>query len=297
MVRRGRFSNKTDTNLNGAINNSVTSLTVDDASGYPSEGDFLISIDTEIMRVTSVSGNTLTVVRAEEGSTATSHSDNAEVGTILGRDLWRAYLRDAQLPYNYLDQPMKLLDDSGTILTSSDFTWFNQGVSSVIDQTWGGMTLDMDQTNLDEIRGLYKSSISTPYTLTGHVSKGTALRLDTFNPNRVGLFLRDSSTQRLQLLSLTYQGECGIYNYTDATTFSSTVAEITVGKKRETWMRISNDGVDLTHSISYDGFNWFEIGSEGVGTFLTPDQYGFFATNDVSGSGGVYMNLNSWLEE
>lgn len=67
------------TDLNGAINNSVTSLDVDDASVFPTVGNFRIRIDNELMLVTGVSSNTLTVTRAIEGTSAASHSDEATV--------------------------------------------------------------------------------------------------------------------------------------------------------------------------------------------------------------------------
>ncbi len=67
------------TDLNGAINNSVTSLIVDDASGFPTTGTFRIKIDTELLQVTDVSGNTFTVVRGVEGTSAASHLDEALV--------------------------------------------------------------------------------------------------------------------------------------------------------------------------------------------------------------------------
>lgn len=64
--------------LNGAINNSVTSLTVDDASTFPTAGVLLI--DSELIRYTGKSTNTLTgLTRGYGDSNAASHSDNAEV--------------------------------------------------------------------------------------------------------------------------------------------------------------------------------------------------------------------------
>lgn len=65
------------------INSSDTAVVVDDASGI--QVGAYISIDAEIMRVTAVSTNTLTVVRAQQGTTAASHSNDAVVTCYGGQ--------------------------------------------------------------------------------------------------------------------------------------------------------------------------------------------------------------------
>lgn len=77
------FANNASTTLNGAINNSVTSLVVTSASQFPSSGNFRIIIDSEIMIVTAVSGTTFTVTRNAESTVAASHSNGATVTCIL----------------------------------------------------------------------------------------------------------------------------------------------------------------------------------------------------------------------
>ncbi len=78
-----QFTNNASTTLNGAINNSVTSLVLTSASLFPTLGNFRIRIDDEIMLATAVSGSTLTVVRAQEGTAAASHADLATVRQVL----------------------------------------------------------------------------------------------------------------------------------------------------------------------------------------------------------------------
>jgi len=68
------------TTLDGAINDSVTSLTLADASQFPSSGTNFIIIGSEEISYTGVSGNTLTgLTRGVAGTTAASHSDGATV--------------------------------------------------------------------------------------------------------------------------------------------------------------------------------------------------------------------------
>jgi len=78
MARLNAANNATTT-LNGSINDSVTSLIVTDASLFPT-APFMITMGNEIMRVTSTSGNTFdTLERAQEGTSATSHTSGDEV--------------------------------------------------------------------------------------------------------------------------------------------------------------------------------------------------------------------------
>ena len=64
--------NNAETILSASINSSVTSLTVADASVLPVV-PFVITIDNEIMTVTNVVGNVLTVTRGAESTTPAGH--------------------------------------------------------------------------------------------------------------------------------------------------------------------------------------------------------------------------------
>jgi Ca2+-binding RTX toxin-like protein len=60
--------------LDAAIDASQTTITVADGSVFPAVGGFRVSIGSELLNVTAVSGNVLTVERGAEGSTAAAHS-------------------------------------------------------------------------------------------------------------------------------------------------------------------------------------------------------------------------------
>lgn len=77
------FSNFETTTLNGAINNSVTSINVTDGSVFHTTPNFRIKIEDEILLVTSISSNTLTVTRGVEGTTAVPHADQTQVVGML----------------------------------------------------------------------------------------------------------------------------------------------------------------------------------------------------------------------
>lgn len=66
------------TTLNGAVSNTtVATVTLTSIVGVAAR--CLLQIDTEIMRVISISGNVATVMRGDQGSTAATHSNGADV--------------------------------------------------------------------------------------------------------------------------------------------------------------------------------------------------------------------------
>ncbi|MEC7556086.1 MAG: choice-of-anchor Q domain-containing protein [Planctomycetota bacterium] len=61
--------------LNGSVTIGATTVTLADASAFPIDTPFDVSVGAEIMAVTSVTGNDLTVVRGSGGTLATPHGD------------------------------------------------------------------------------------------------------------------------------------------------------------------------------------------------------------------------------
>jgi len=76
----GTVANALTTTLNGAIDASTTTIVLTSVVNFPSTGTNHISIDSEDISYTGISGNTLTgVTRAARGTTAASHSNGATV--------------------------------------------------------------------------------------------------------------------------------------------------------------------------------------------------------------------------
>lgn len=69
-----QLSNFGRTTITGAINDTTTSVTVSDGSVFPSEGNFRLNCEDELMLCTARATNVLTVQRGIEGTTAASHS-------------------------------------------------------------------------------------------------------------------------------------------------------------------------------------------------------------------------------
>ena len=148
------------------------------AVGFPTGGNFRIIIDSEIMLVTAVQGKTFTVTRAQEGTSAASHNAAAAVfhvltaGSLAQRDIEQFATGaiancDAAGQAGRLYMPTEGLvnQDNGsawdmmpfhrfTPPVSTDYTWVNQGSSTVAD-TKGMMVLrPVDVASGDNLRCL-----------------------------------------------------------------------------------------------------------------------------------------------
>lgn len=99
-----KFSNNVKTELSAGITNSATSIAVVDASGFPSlsGSDYTLAtivdlddIDVlEVVKVTAISSNTLTVVRAQESTTARAFASGDRVELRFTSGLLQTALDD-----------------------------------------------------------------------------------------------------------------------------------------------------------------------------------------------------------
>ena len=78
-----KFVNNTFTTLNGDVNSGDGSLIVVDGSHFPATPQFRVLIGTELILVTGVSGNTFTISRGQEGTTAAFHASGSLVTQVL----------------------------------------------------------------------------------------------------------------------------------------------------------------------------------------------------------------------
>lgn len=87
---------RTTINQIGGINASDVSLTITDASSFPSSGDFLVTAwdkvsfpdpcddpNKEILKVTNVVGNAFTIIRGQEDTIGASHSNGQAVEMLI----------------------------------------------------------------------------------------------------------------------------------------------------------------------------------------------------------------------
>tara|TARA_Y100001937_G_scaffold78864_1_gene106962 strand:+ start:862 stop:2445 length:1584 start_codon:yes stop_codon:yes gene_type:complete len=107
------------TDLNGTHDGVVTTIAVGDGDLFM-VGDFF-RIDNEVMEVTAVSGNNLTVKRAQLGSAAASHTNTSNIYLFLGNHL-----------VEFNDHTIVQTDKYGAYKGSS---FFGQGRNSAGDTT------------------------------------------------------------------------------------------------------------------------------------------------------------------
>lgn len=313
-------TNNASSSLNGAINNSVTSLVVASASGFPSTGNFRILIDSEILLVTAVAGTTFTVTRGVEGTSAASHIDTSAVTHILTAAGLKAFRGDALLSGVYASLPSPgtsgrlylptdgpyLLRDNGSawdafgpvqklyVPDSSLFSWINQGGASV-STTGGPIVLNVPASGAKNNRVRVKSAPATPYTITARI-QGVAFPSDYWN---FGLLFRESGSGKLHTYQIGHISNVTMNSskFTDPSTFSAfylsaSVVSLPMGVPE--WLRIADDGTSRICSFSYDGVNFHPFHTVGRTDFLTADQVGFFGNSENSLP--VTVTLSSYLE-
>ena len=90
---------------NEALDASETDVDVDEGAQF-TVGD-IIKIDSEMMKITAINTNTLTVTRAYNGTTAATHDNDSEIYTLN-------YVQDG-IVISYYAEPDKLTSLTGTI--------------------------------------------------------------------------------------------------------------------------------------------------------------------------------------
>jgi len=298
MARREQFVNEAVTTINGTVNDITTSFIVADASVFPTEGDFRLLIESEVVLVTAVTANTLTVARGMESTTAATHNDGTTIEAILTAGAIDQYMDDAAAGYS--DRPpFRILDENGATLTSANFTWVNQGTATVSDDSWGGITMTTNAASGDDMKILKRSAPSGAWKLTSHFLFGPGYNnAGGASSSYMSLLVRESDTGKLGVIELRIGGLVRIRNYTNETTYSSEQATMAFSGDRA-WVQIEDDATNLYFRISADGINWFEVASYARTTYMVslgPDEIGFLANSDDGENLQLY-HIQSWIVE
>ena len=307
-----RFANGGLSSLDAGINDSVTSLTVKSAAGFPTGGNFRIIIDSEIMLVTDVQGKTFTVTRAQEGTSAVSHDADAAVfhvltaGALAQRDIDQFATgaitsRDAagQAGRLYLPTEGFVSQDNGSLWdmmalsrftppASADFAWVNQGSSTVADSK-GMMVLSPPGVASGEnVRALVKSAPSTPYEITVAMLALSPPYTTASAMAQYGICWRESGSGKLLLYGPGMASYPTTFNYTqmtNPTTVSANQLQVSLPAPGIVWIRFADDGANRLVKVSMDGFNFEPVAAtQSRTTFLTADQVGVFANSYKTGN-------------
>lgn len=279
-----QMKNAIKTTLTAAVDNVTNPVTVSvtDVTQFPSEGNFRIKIDSEILLVTAVAGSNLTATRAQEGTTIASHTNGAEVAHIVTKVGLENYVRKL-IGRPELTPPVE-----------SGLAWVNQGGASINSDN-GFTYLLSPPTNGEDYHIRVKSTPGSTYTLT-------MAAIFNFSPvggtnvNNGGLLVRESSTGKFIVFCLNRRTDVAtgiqlsIYRFTNPTTYTSQAFAVTTWATfagQPIWLRIVDDGTNLIFSISNDGFNFVKVYEEARASFLTANQYGY-GLNPYSSAGASY---------
>lgn len=304
-----RFTNNASSLLNGAINDVVTSLVVDDATTFPNSGDFRIVIDSEIMIVTGVSGTTFTVTRGAEGTTAAAHSDNAPITHILTSGSLKQILADYHLTGTFSSRPAA--GTAGRIFFPTDCPWLThcRDTGSIWENFWNGQKLEAPPTSSwswhqqltttvtqekDSIllyspdvgtgtghqdSTYYRSTPATPYKITMGFF-GTATRGPVHNSNSVlGMNCIQSSTFSYHNM-VNHEGgdhNYSVHNMNAGPSFVSSYTNTRVKYWSQIFfMAFEDDGTNKKFYMGDDPNNLQLMYTVTRTDFITVDSIGFF---------------------
>ena len=320
-----QFANNAATNLASAITNSATSLTVNNGSVFPSSGNFRIIVANEIMLVTAVSGNTLTVTRGQESTTAQAQSAGAAVTQILTAGAINAFRSDnitasgvASLPsagtagrlYLTTDDDY-IYQDNGSAWTAfgpvfkltpppavASFTWVNQDGATATQSTNGSIVIAKTSTSAGNNASylFLTSSPVAPYTLTCYI-RGVC-NPNVQNPNIV-LAFRDSGTGKLHNYGLNADTTKGPFlfsnTFSNPTTFNAQYLNNLFGQVsfNGLWLRIADDNTNRISSLSNDGVTFFAAHTVTRTDYFTANQIGF-GVNPSGTSAFASIQMLSW---
>lgn len=302
------LTNNASTTLNGAVDGATDPVTfaVASATAFPASGNFRVIIDSEILKVTAVSGSDFTASRAQEGTSIASHLDTTAVKHVvtaasLKQQVGEFHLADAigSRPaagqYGRLFFPTTagvIQRDTGSAYELwvqgkgpftppvADFTtWVNQGVATVAT-TNGYLFLSLAgvEAAANDLKMRVKSLPSTTFTMT------LAFELSQ-GPGQTGIFgiaLRNSGDSKI--LTHTFHPSSAVFaNYYFSGSSNAFVGQdFADAFTREVgglvFLRVRGDGTTYFFDNSVNGVDWINNRQVTIATSYVPapDQIGFY---------------------
>lgn len=327
-----QFANNAQTTLSGSINNSITSLTVASSSGFPSGGNFRILIESELLKVTAVSGTTWTVTRGDGGTTAASHSSGVYVTQILTKEAIdsvvcvqnsgseisnRRILNftgatvtdnstdnrvDISISSNFVP-PLGMFGNSTTVPpVVSNWTIFGSPGSvspiagGVLDLTNGGISYSSGAQSGDHLNGAYVS------LSPGSAGSFTALLgvMCPYVPNtgnyEFGIIISDG-TKFILWGPSRVSGAFGARQWSNNSTRGSSIGTWSYNNPPGgiLWLRIKEASGTRYYDFGFDGAQWLPALTESSSTYLTVSYVGF-AGNAGNQWNPVLMPVFGWKQ-
>lgn len=330
-----KFTNAASTTLNGALNNSTTSVVVMSATGFPTAGNFRILVDSELMLVTSVSGSTFTVTRGAESTSAVSHLNGATVTEVLTSGALDARLSDGCQEDVQANQPaaekagrLFLVDDDVIIQRDTGAAWNNWGPlfhltpppssgnwtavnspNALTDTKSGLFLLGKSDAGVN-IRGYQVNVPAAPYKIDWCM----LINCPMVSYHQTGFFWSDGTKLHTisfladtDTISTTYAPFMFLDNskYTNVTTASATynwahgnarLGILPLMLGPLVFVRCEDDNTSRKVSLSVDNQNWQQVFTVSRTDFLTPTKVGFFQNANTDSTFTSGLNLIHWLQ-
>lgn len=220
-----------------SISAGATSFDVSSAANLPATGNFRLRIGSEIVKVTGVSGVTLTVVRGQEGTTAATHSAGDGIYPVMSKVSWHIGINR---------QPFVLpvrLDYSSTVLLTLNAVGCGTVVNPLDDSL-------RNVTGAIATLGNGGLSASTLYYVYWDVSAGTLSASTTVPLTSDGIDYKTGDTAKL-LVGWAYVDASGLFAW-DAN------RNLVVSRYNQRSRRIQKDLNPQT--VNADN-TWYSLGS------------------------------------
>lgn len=296
MVRRYRGEDLAASTLSSGVDNSTTTWAITSVSSFPTEGDFFVQCDDEIVLVTHVSGSNFTVVRAQSGTSAAGHSSGKDVVSIITKEDIEGRMNEAGLIKSM--HYARILDTDHARLFAADFSLVNGSSSSIADSDDGVVELRCQNHSGDDLTGMARSfGTSNDYNIYAHIAAPDFDSVST--DTSYGLWVRQTTGGAMKGIALYPGNKIAVQ---DRATFLTSPTDIqsdgALGRRdfyahlQVQWDVVASTDY-LTWKYSWDGVHWFELHEHqfAFGAF----QCGLFARN--AGQDGKTFHIHSWYEE
>jgi hypothetical protein len=272
-MKRERLVNRGVTTLSATATSSDTTISVTDGSVFPAEGNFRLLADNEQMICTARAGNTLTVVRGDEGTTPAGHVSGITIVADLTAGNLHQFLADNVAGADGSRPPLGLFDSSGDRLTSPDFTTVNLSDSTVTDAD-GAILLRMAASGLSgKSTILTRSAPATPNSLI--VGLQPTILVSSTGVLPVALMgFRESSTGKFMTIGLQNQGSvvgvvCQRFDSTSSLNSTPFAKQCLASVGPVVWFKATDDGTtNLKFFVGNNGTDWIQVYSESRTAFM-----------------------------
>lgn len=321
--------------LTTGASSTDTSLVVNSTTSFPSTGQFRLICGGEIM-IGSVTDSThLAVTRGQEGTTAVTQASGLFVVPTLSDQALRNLCRQsvsgtnmaARRETNYIPGPgigVSIADDSGTDSadvtisapgfgaavpsappSAGSLTVVNSASSFTTSNPAAGFLVLSEAGNSSSGENVRFAGVAAPGTTPYSFTVGLQFVTLPEGVSYAGVMFRESSTGKLTGMIINFNSANTSNTYphiqvvnwssptaTASTPYSAKAVDLAMVK----FMRIKDDGTNLTFWISADGNTFVQILSVARGSYFTtaPNQVGLF----VDGSGAntpIALTCNHWV--